>query len=392
MSQISSILGAVRQVVGPRSAHASALPLHEPMFGQREQEAVAACIASGWTSTAGRQVTEFENMLAKDVGIPHVVACVNGSSALHVALMLAGVRPGDEVIVPAVSFAATANAVLYCGAWPLFADVSSDDFGIDPGSLDKYLDEFAERRDGGLYNRISGRRISCLLPMHCFGYICQIDKLVEVAAKYRLTLVEDAAEAIGSRAGHRSAGSFGLIGALSFNGNKIVTTGGGGAIVTHDGELAARARHITTNAKVAHPWRFHHDMLGYNYRMPSLNAALGIAQLERLDTIVARKTRLHEHYVKAFAAVPGVRLLRERADTRPNHWLNTIVIERPESTVDELLTAAHADGLMMRPVWDLLPTLPYFADCVSAPLPNSKWLVERTVNLPSSEALGVALA
>jgi len=391
MSQINSILGAIRQVVGPRSARASALPLHEPMFGKREQEAVAACVALGWTSTAGRQVTEFEDVLAKDLGVPHVVACVNGSSALHVALMLAGVRPGDEVVVPAVSFAATANAVKYCGAWPLFVDVSPDDFGVDPESLDKYLEEFGERRDDGLYNRISGRRISCLLPMHCFGYICQIDRLLDVAAKHGLTLVEDAAEAIGSRTGSRSAGSFGLIGALSFNGNKTVTTGGGGAILTNDGELAARARHITTNAKVAHPWRFYHDTLGYNYRMPSLNAALGIAQLERLDTIIDRKTRLHEHYVKAFETVGGVRLLRGRAGTKPNHWLNTLVIEQQESSVDALLTAAHADGLLMRPVWDLLPTLPYFADCVSAPLPNATWLAERTVNLPSSEALGMAL-
>jgi perosamine synthetase len=391
MSQINSILGAVRKVVGPREAHAGPLPLHEPMFGLREQEAVAACVASGWTSTAGRQVAEFETMLAQALRVPNVVACVNGSSALHIALMLAGVKPGDEVIVPAISFAATANAVKYCGAWPLFADVSPDDFGIDPDSLNDYLKEFGERRSDGLYNRTSGRRISCLLPMHCFGYICQVDRLSEIAATYGLALVEDAAEAIGSRTKDRFAGSFGVVGALSFNGNKTVTTGGGGAIVTNDADLAARARHITTNAKVAHPWRFYHDMLGYNYRMPSLNAALGIAQLERLDTIVARKTKLHEHYVKAFADFAGVRLLRARADTSPNHWLNTIVIGEPESSIDDLLTAAHADGLLMRPVWDLLPTLPYFSDCVSAPLPNAKWLVARTVNLPSSEILGVSL-
>lgn len=391
MSQIASILGAVRKVVGPREAHAGPLPLHEPMFGKREQEAVAACVASGWTSTAGRQVTEFETMLARALWVPNVVACVNGSSALHVALMLAGVRPGDEVVVPAISFVATANAVKYCGAWPLFADVSPDDFGIDPESLSKYLKENCERRNGDLYNKASGRRISCLLPMHCFGYICQIDRLSELAAEHSLTLVEDAAEAIGSRVNGRFAGSFGVVGALSFNGNKTVTTGGGGAIVTNDADLAARARHITTNAKVAHAWRFHHDMLGYNYRMPSLNAALGIAQLERLDTIVARKTKLHEHYARAFAEVAGVRLLRARSGTSPNHWLNTIVIDQPQSSIDELLTAAHADGLLMRPVWDLLPGLPYFADCVSTPLPNAKWLAERTVNLPSSEILGVSL-
>lgn len=391
MSQIASILCAVKAVVGPREARSKPLSLHEPLFGQREQEAVAACVASGWTSTAGHQVGEFEAQLAAVVGVPYVVACVNGTSALQLALMLSGVKAGDEVIVPAISFVATANAVKYCGAWPLFVDVSKDDFGVDPASLERFLAEIGERRSDGLYNRYTGRRISCLLPVHCFGYICQIEKLTDIAARHDLVLVEDAAEALGSCATDRAAGAFGLISALSFNGNKIVTTGGGGAIITRNERIATLARHVTTNAKVPHPWRFYHDMLGYNFRLPSLNAALGIAQVERLSTMVMRKTRLHESYAKAFKSVPGVDLLTAAEGTRPNHWLNTIVISDPQQSVDELLTAAHADGLMMRPVWDLLPTLPYFADCMSTPLPNAKWLADRTVNLPSSEILGTAL-
>ncbi len=387
MSQINSILAAIRSVVGPRDP-SKPLPLHEPMFGQAEQDAVAACVASGWTSTAGRQVAEFEEKLAAVVGVPHVVACVNGTSALHIALMLSGVRPGDEVIVPAISFAATANAVKYCDAWPLFADVTKDDFGIDPEALAAYLAEIGERRDDGLYNRLTGRRISALLPMHCFGYLCRIEKLMDIAAEYGLILVEDAAEAIGTRGADRAAGAYGIVSGLSFNGNKIVTTGGGGAIVTTDAELAQKARHITTNAKVAHPWRYYHDMLGYNYRMPSLNASLGIAQLERLDLMVERKTQLHNHYVSAFEGVNHVEMIQARASTRPNHWLNTIVLHDLETPVDDLLRAAHADGLMMRPVWNLLTTLPYFANCASMPLPNATWLVERTINLPSSEILG----
>ena len=365
--------------------------LHEPWFGDAEAAAVSECIRSGWASTSGPFVDRFEARLGDITGAPHVIACVNGTAALHVALMLAGVKPGDEVVVPALTFVATAAAVRYCGAIPHFVDVAEDDFGVDPDKLRAYLFGIGERRDGAWINRASGRRIAALLPVHCFGYVCRIAQILELAREFGIPVVEDAAEALGSTLGGRAAGTFGALGALSFNGNKIVTTGGGGAVVTADPELAKRARHLTTTAKLPHRWAFIHDELGYNYRMPSLNAALGVAQLERFDAMIARKTKLHEAYRASFAGMPGVRLVEGRPGTAPNHWLNTIVISGARRDRDAILDESHARGFMLRPVWELLPTLPHFADCPNDGFAAARMLADRTLSLPSSEILGANL-
>jgi perosamine synthetase len=289
------VIAAVRATLGGREISSSSpVSLHEPLFGAAEIDAVAECVRSGWVSTSGTAVESFEQKLSEITRASHAISCVNGTSALHISLMLAGVEPGDEVIVPALTFVATAAAVKYCGAIPHFVDVACDDFGIDPAKLAIRLDTIAERKGKGMVNRVTGRRIAAILPVHCFGYICRIDDIVELAGRFAIPVVEDAAEALGSVQGGRAAGTFGLLGALSFNGNKIITTGGGGAVITSDAALATRARHLTTTAKLPHRWAYTHDMLGYNYRLPSLNAALGNAQLARFEMILDRKRKLHD--------------------------------------------------------------------------------------------------
>jgi len=365
--------------------------LYEPMFGEAEVAAVSECVRSGWVSSAGAAVDSFEARLRDVTGAAHVTTCVNGTAALHIALMLAGVGPGDEVIVPALTFVATAAAVRYCGAVPHFVDVTSEDFGMDPVQLESHLNVTAERRGDVLVNRFTGRRIAAILPVHCFGYLCRIEEILELANRRGLPVVEDAAEALGTRLAGRAAGTFGLLGTLSFNGNKIITTGGGGAIMTADPALAARAKHLTTTAKVPHRWAFRHDMLGYNYRLPSLNAALGMAQLDRFERILQRKRKLHDAYRCVFRQMSGVSLLEGRAGTRPNHWLNTIVLPGTLSSRDRLIEAAHAEGVLVRPVWDLLPTLPHFADCPHDAFSTARDFADRTISLPSSEFLGADL-
>lgn len=365
--------------------------LHQPEFAGNEWAYVKECIDTGWVSSVGSYVDRFERMLAETCGVRHAVAVVNGTAALHVALLLAGVAADDEVLVPALTFVATANAVRYIGAVPHFVDSCSRRLGLDPAALADWLGQVAEVTPAGARNRLTGRRIAAVVPMHVFGHPVDMDALAEVAARFGIAVVEDAAESLGSRYKGRPCGSLGRVAALSFNGNKIVTTGGGGAILTDDPALAARAKHLTTTAKVPHRWEFVHDETGFNYRLPNLNAALGCAQLERLDDMVARKRAVAARYLAAFAAAEGLRVVAEPADSASNYWLNAIVLdERSEALRDVLLEAASEAGFQVRPAWRPMHLLPMYADCPRAPLPVAEALGRRLINLPSSAMLGGA--
>lgn len=362
--------------------------LHEPSFKGNELAYVKECIDTGWVSSAGSYVDRFENKLAAYTGTKHAVVVSNGTSGLHVALQLVGVKPGDEVLIPALSFVATANAVSHCGAHPHFVDIDRETLGVGVGTLSEYLGQIAEARDGACFNKHTGRRIAALVPMHTFGHPVDMPALLGLAARHGIEVVEDAAESLGSWIGDRHTGTFGRCGVLSFNGNKIVTTGGGGAIITDDAALAKRAKHLTTTAKVPHPWAFFHDEVAYNYRMPNLNAALGCAQLEQLDGFVSAKRELNRRYLTAFHDVSGVTLFVERSGTRANYWLQTLVLDPAfAGQRDAILGATNAAGQMTRPVWQLLNTLPMYSACEAMKLPVSEDLAQRIINLPSSPRL-----
>ncbi|WP_046156668.1 LegC family aminotransferase [Chromobacterium vaccinii] len=383
MSFSDSIAERIRHVVGD-----GRVTLHEPLLKGNELAYVTECIQTGWVSSVGSFVDRFERDLAAYTGAAHAVVVSNGTSALQIALHLAGVRQDDEVLVPALSFVATANAVRHNGAWPHFVDSETRTLGIDPGALDKHLDEIGERRNGELFNRLTGRRISVVVPMHTFGHPVDMPALNEVAVRHGLAVVEDAAESLGSLLDGRHTGNFGVCATLSFNGNKIVTTGGGGAIITNDSDLARRAKHLTTTAKQPHSWAFFHDEVAYNFRLPNLNAAMGCAQLERIGAFVDAKRELARRYQQAFEGFAGATLFLERTGTRANYWLQTLILseDRAEQR-DEVLQATNAAGLMTRPVWELLNTLPMYRDCPAAPLPVARDLARRIVNIPSSPQL-----
>jgi perosamine synthetase len=364
--------------------------LHEPEFSAREREMLLACLDSGWVSYAGPQVHEFESRLAAICGRKYAVATVSGTAALHAALLIAGIRANDEVLIPTLTFAATANAVSYCAAIPHLVDSDSDTLGMDPEALRQHLSKIAESRADGTYNRETGRRIAAIVPVHVLGHPTRDDRLSAVAAEYDLPLIVDSTESLGSFRDERPAAAFGLLSVLSFNGNKIVTTGGGGAILTDVDGIATRLRHITTTAKKPHRWAFQHDEVGYNYRMPNLNAALGIAQLEKLDSFVSRKRRLAEAYQAACQKLPGISFVSEPADTRSNYWLNAIRLPSPDLR-DGLLESLHAAGIMARPLWDLMHQLPMFADAPrSSTLAVSENLQACVVCLPSSPRLAAS--
>ena len=385
---VDRVVEAVRSVV---PADAAAAPLHAPEFRGAEKAYLADCIDTGWVSSVGAYVDRFERDLESLTGAARAVAVVNGTAALDVCLRLAGVQPGDEVLVPTLTFVATANAVTYRGATPHFVDSESVTLGVDPDRLDAYLDRIARVTDGGCVNRRTGAPIRALVVMHVFGHPCDVDGLIEVAARWRLALVEDAAEALGSRWRGRHAGTFGRLGALSFNGNKIVTTGGGGAVLTDDPELGRRAKHLTTTAKVPHAWAFDHDEIGWNYRLPNLNAALGCAQLEQLEGMIARKTELARRYAAAFADVRGARMLEPREGAEVNHWLNALVLDEPDTAGrDAVLEALNGAGFGARPLWTLMHRLPMYAACPRDDLPTAEALAARVINLPSSAALADA--
>ena len=362
--------------------------LHEPHLAGNELAYVQDCIESGWISSVGSYVDRFERELAAYTGAAHAVVVSNGTSGLQVALELVGVERGDEVLVPALSFVATANAVSHCGSLPHFVDSDYATLGLSVPALEAYLQEVAEVRGEQCFNRRTGRRIAAVVPMHTFGHPVDMPALQSLMQRFPMPIVEDAAESLGSCIGGTHTGNFSRCAMLSFNGNKIVTTGGGGAIITNDAELARRAKHITTTAKVPHAWAFYHDEVAYNFRMPNINAALGCAQLERIEGFLQAKRELTSRYAEAFRDVEDVTLFVERPGTRANYWLQTLLLSpQVAEQRDSVLTATNAAGQMTRPVWELLPTLAMYRDCECMPTPVAQDLARRIINLPSSPQL-----
>jgi perosamine synthetase len=381
---------AVREQVSAALGNpTSPVLLHRPFFPAQAWAYVKECLDSGWVSSAGSYVTRFEEMLAKATGCRRAIAMVNGTTALEVSLLLAGVNKGDEVLCPSLSFVATANAISHCGAKPHFVDVCNERLSVSTAALSARLEEVAAITPDGAINRQTGNRIAALCVMHCFGHPADLDGLLSVCKKYSITLVEDAAESLGSFYRGLHTGRTGLVSAVSFNGNKILTTGGGGAILTDDDDLADRARHLTSTAKLPHPYEFRHDEVAWNYRLPNLNAALGVAQLEVLDDIVHAKRSLAEHYRNYLRSIEGVEVLSEPADCFSNYWLNTIVLpESPDcSARDQVLDQLNLFGLQSRPIWVPMHMLPMYASCARGPMGNSESLYRRVVNIPSSPEL-----
>ena len=377
-SQQAPLVGLVREMYGD-----GFIPLHRPVFEGNEKQCLIDCIDSNFVSSVGAKVTEFEQHIASFTGAKYAIATVNGTAALHVALQLAGVGRDDEVITQALTFIATCNALSYAGAHPVFVDVDRETLGLSPESLRRFLETHAERRDdGSCWNKGTGRRIAACVPMHTFGIPARIAEIVAICEAYGIAVVEDAAESLGSYAGGRHTGTFGKLATLSFNGNKVITTGGGGMIVTDDEALARRAKHLTTTAKIPHPYEFVHDEVGYNYRLPNLNAALGCAQMETLPKMLEIKREIADRYRQFFAGT-DMRFVDPLPGDTANYWLNAIVLE-DEAARDALLEYTNAQGVMTRPIWRLMSRLEMFKHCQHDGLENSYWLEARVVNLPSS--------
>jgi len=365
-----------------------ATALHEPTMQGNEERYLHECVASGTVSSVGPFVELFEEMLQEVTGARRAVAASSGTAALQIALRLAGVRQGDEVLVPSLTFVATANAVSYLGAFPHFVDIEDTTLGINPEALRAWLVESSEMTQEGLRNKTTGRVIRVLLPMHTFGHPSQIESLCEVAKEFNLVVVEDAAESLGSTYKEKHTGTFGLLGAVSFNGNKILTTGGGGAMLTDDEELADHARHLSTTAKKPHRWEFVHDEIGYNFRMPNINAALGVAQLEQLPEFLSSKRALADKYLDAFDSIDAGSIITEPTHSRSNYWLHTLRLnDDSASHRDEILEALNAAGFGARPVWRPLHSLEIYKTASRAPLPVTEKLGRALINLPSSAGL-----
>lgn len=361
------------------------IPLHEPRFVGNEKKYVADAIDSTFVSSVGAYVNRFEEDFAKNTQQSYAVATVNGTAALHIAMLLVGVEKDTEVLTQALTFVATCNAISYLGAVPHFVDVDRTTLGMCPVKLASHLESVAEMRNGTCYNKITNRKISACVPMHTFGHIGAIESLVQVCNTYGIPLVEDAAEALGSYKNGKHAGSFGAVAAFSFNGNKVITAGGGGAITTNDETLAKRAKHLTTTAKIPHKYKYEHDAIGYNYRMPNLNAALLVAQLEQLPLFLKKKRALAERY-ETFCTKERLQFIEEPKNTQSNYWLMALLLDS-ENQRDEFLEYTNTHGVMTRPIWQLMNRLPMFADCPSALLVDSEFLEARVVNIPSSVIL-----
>jgi aminotransferase in exopolysaccharide biosynthesis len=361
------------------------IPLHEPRFMGNEKKYLNECIDSTYVSSVGKFVDQFEAEFANYVGAKYAVATVNGTAALHVALILAGVTKEDEVITQPLTFIATANAISYIGAAPIFVDVDKETMGLSPQSLRNFLEEHCEMMDDGCFNRTSNKIIKACVPMHTFGHPCRIDEITEICDQWHITLVEDAAESLGSSYKKKHTGTFGKLGAFSFNGNKIITSGGGGVIVTDDEILAKRAKHITTTAKVPHKWEYVHDEIGYNYRMPNLNAALLCAQLEQLEIFLTNKRELAIEY-KTFFTSQNIQFVTQPVESQSNYWLQSVILEDQKQR-NEFLTFTNTHGVMTRPIWALINTLEMFKHAQCGDLTNALWLEERVVNIPSSVRL-----
>ncbi len=364
--------------------------LHRPVFEGNEKQYLIDCIDSNFVSSVGAKVTEFEQQIAAFTGAKYAVATVNGTAALHVALQLVGVQRDDEVITQALTFIATCNASSYTGAHPVFVDVDLDTLGLSPVALWQFLASHAEMRDGRAFNKTTGRRLTACVPMHTFGFPCRIEEIVSICDEYGIAVVEDAAESLGSYVGTRHTGTFGKLATLSFNGNKVITTGGGGMIITNEATLAAHAKHLTTTAKVPHPFEFVHDEVGYNYRLPNLNAALGCAQMERLPEMLAVKADVARRYAEFFESV-GMAFVRAPTGTTANYWLSAIVLDSLQER-DAFLEFTNSRGVMARPIWRLMTRLAMFSHCQHDGLANSLWLEDRVVNIPSSVPDGALAA
>lgn len=389
LSLAEDIKDTLHQILGKSAGF---VPLHEPEFNGEEETLVTDCIRSGWVSSVGKYVDSFEQEVAKACGAKYGVAVVNGTAALEVALRVAGVVPGDEVLMPSLTFIATANATHHLGAIPHFVDADPIHLGISAPALLAHLEKIGEMRKGHLYNGTTGRRISAMVPMHVFGHPVDMDDLSVIAEQFGIILIEDAAESLGSRYKGKPCGGIGKLGALSFNGNKILTTGGGGAIVTNDEELAHRAKHLTTTAKVPHRWAFFHDEIGYNYRMPNLNAALGVAQIRQLDERIMKKRDLAAGYIAAFADHACVSVLTDRPGVQSNYWLNTLLLAPHVAAArDDVLAVLNTAGLMARPIWEPLHTLPIYAGAPHSDLSVTETLATQVINIPSSAHLAARL-
>lgn len=359
------------------------VPLSVPRFVGNEKKYLEECIDTTFVSSVGKFVDRFEQMMAEYTGAKRAVVCVSGTNALHMALMLVGVERDDEVLTQALTFIATCNAVSYIGAHPVFLDVDRQTMGLSPNAVKEWLANNAELRNGECFNKRTGRRVKACVPMHTFGHPVRIEELKAVCEEYHIEMVEDAAESIGSLYKGKHTGTFGKVGALSFNGNKTITTGGGGMLLFNDEELGAYAKHLTTQAKIPHRWEFRHDHIGYNYRMPNINAALGCAQMEHLEEYVANKRATAEQYKEYFAHVDGVEFFVEPGNCRSNYWLNVVLLPNREAQ-QEFLQYTNDHGVMTRPIWELMNRLPMFENCETDGLKNTIMFADRVVNIPSS--------
>jgi len=377
------IVNAIQNVVGKKPA-----PLHEPTFNGNEFKFLQECIESTFVSSVGKFVDQFESDLCDLTGAKHAIAIVNGTSALHIAMKLCGVERGDEVLIPALNFVASANAISYCGAHPHFLDSDENNLGVNTEKLKEYLYNNTKQSDGLCINSSTKRIIRAIVPTHIFGHPADLVELQSIASEFNLALIEDAAESIGSYYNNQHTGTFGSMGILSFNGNKTITTGGGGAILTNNSFIAKRAKHLTTTAKVKHKWELIHDEIGYNYRMPNINAALGCAQLQKLPEMLQSKRCLYEKYQAEFSSITGVQLLKEPKNCQSNYWLQTIILDKEDKNLrDEILLLTNNVGIMTRPVWNLINEFNQFSENPKMDLSNAKSLFKRLINIPSSSNL-----
>lgn len=378
------------------------IPLHAPVFMGNEKKYLNECIDSTFVSSVGKFVTQFEEMIAEYTGAKYAVAAVNGTAALHIALMLSGVKRDDEVLTQPLTFIATANAISYCGAKPVFIDIDRDTMGLSPKALSEWLNNSTTQQINNSTNKLetinknTGNRISACVPMHTFGHPCRIDEIVEICKEYNIPVVEDAAESLGSTYKGKHTGTFGKIGTLSFNGNKTITTGGGGMLITDDEEIAKLAKHLTTQAKVPHKWEYVHDYIGYNYRLTNLAAALGVAQIENIDKIIENKRQTAQSYNDFFkqenvpiaigATNKPINFFSEPKNSKSNYWLNVVILSDIKQR-DDFLKFTNENKIMTRPIWKLMNKLIMFKECECGDLSNSEWLEERVVNIPSSVRL-----
>jgi perosamine synthetase len=384
-SLVNDLLHATRTITG-----SGELSLHEPLFGDAEQNLVQEAISSTMVSSAGERIVEFETLIKDFTGTSFAVATVNGTAALQVALTVSGLRPGDEVLIPSLTFAATASSVVHARGVPVFIDSDPDRVGLDPNTLRSWLELNASVGADTTINKSSGARIHALVPVHIFGHPVEIDTLLEICEEFKILLVEDAAESLGSFFKGKHTGTFGKAGMISFNGNKTITTGGGGMILTDSEEIAVKARHLVSTAKVPHAWEYIHDAVGHNFRLPNLNAALGVAQMKGLKAVVELQRELFSLYLSELKPLKGFRLLAEPSDSTSNYWLQTIVLDKNKSHLrDELLEAFVSDGLKVRPAWRPLHLLPPYSMYQRTPMEGTEDLYARIINLPSSPKFAV---